>query len=343
MRKRAKVLSLAIAIVVALTVIAGCASPTPTTTTQPTTTPPPQPTTPTPTQPTATTPAYAIHDPAVRFKIATTTSLYDTGLWYYLEPLFEEKYNVEMDILYAGTGIALEYGRRGDVDAVIVHDPAAEDKFIQEGYGINRRHFAFNYFLIAGPPSDPAGIKDMLPEDAFKKIYEGGMKNPDAVKFVSRGDNSGTHSKEKLIWKTAGFTYDTGILDSGPWYIEAGKGMGPTLIMANELQAYTLCDISTFLAFKGKNPDMELESLVEKGDIFLNIYAAMAINPEKVTTAKIEMANNLINWLLSAEVQKIIRAYGVAEYGRSLFHPISDATTMEGFPAINTSPAQYQK
>src|SRR4030042_5538499 len=114
----------------------------------------------------------------VRFKIATTTSLYDTGLWYYLEPMFEEYANVEMDITYAGTGIALEYGKRGDVDAVVVHDPAAEDKFIAEGYGINRRYFAYNFFLIAGPPSDPAGIKDMSPEDALKKIAEEGKKNP---------------------------------------------------------------------------------------------------------------------------------------------------------------------
>ena len=168
-----------------------------------------------------------------RFKIATTTSLYDTGLWYYLEPMFEKKYNVEMDIVYAGTGIALEYGRRGDVDAVVVHDRAAEDKFIAEGYGINRRYFAYNFFIIAGPPSDPAGIKDMPPEDAFKKIAEEGEKNPDKVKFISRGDNSGTHSKEKLIWSKAGFEYED-IQKSGPWYVEAGKGMGPCLLMANE-------------------------------------------------------------------------------------------------------------
>ncbi len=279
----------------------------------------------------ATPTSYPASAPKVRFKIATTTSLYDTGLWYYLEPMFEKKQNVEMDIIYAGTGIALEYGRRGDVDAVIVHDPAAEDKFIQEGYGINRRYFAFNYFLIAGPDIDPAGIKNMEPEAAFKKLYEEGMKDPDKVKFVSRGDNSGTHAKEKLIWQAAGFKYDD-VKSSGKWYVEAGKGMGPCLQMANEMEAYLLADISTFLSYKGR---VTLQSLVEKGTIFLNNYAAIAINPEKINTAKIETANAFINWLISPEVQNVIGSYGKAEYGRSLFNPLSTADqSVPGLPNI---------
>jgi len=267
-----------------------------------------------------------------RFRIATTTSLYDTGLWYYLEPMFERKYNVEMDIVYAGTGIALEYGRRGDVHAVVVHDRAAEDKFIADGYGLNRRYFAYNYFLIAGPASDPAGIKDMSPEDAFKKLAAEGKKNPDKVKFVSRGDNSGTHSKEKLIWSNAGFKYED-IQKSGPWYVEAGKGMGPCLLMANEQGAYVLADISSFLAYKGK---LNLVPLVEKGEIFLNVYAAMAINPEKIKTAKIQLANNFINWLISDEIQKVIGTYGVTEYGRPLFNPTSGGgCKQQGCPTVD--------
>ncbi len=267
-----------------------------------------------------------------RFKIATTTSLYDTGLWYYLEPMFEKKYNVEMDIVYAGTGIALEYGRRGDVDAVIVHDPAAEDKFIAEGYGINRRYFAYNFFIFAGPASDPAGIKDMSPEDAFKKIAEEGKKNPDEVKFISRGDNSGTHSKEKLIWSRAGFKYED-IQKSGPWYLEAGKGMGPCLLMASEEEAYVLADISTFSAYKSK---LDLVTLVEQGEIFLNVYAAMAINPDKIKTAKIQIANNFINWLISDEIQQVIGTYGVAEYGRPLFYPTSGGgCQIPGCPTVD--------
>lgn len=274
---------------------------------------------------------YALHDPLVRFRIATTTSLYDTGLWYYMEPIFEKRANVEMDIIYAGTGIALEYGQRGDVDAVIVHDRAAEDKFIEEGYGINRRNFAYNFFLIAGPESDPAGIAGSTAAEAFQKIYAAGLNDPNTVKFVSRGDDSGTHAKEKLIWSQAGFDYED-VRNSGKWYVEAGKGMGPTLLMANEMQAYVLADISTFLAYDLKS-NLSIVSIVEKDPIFLNVYAAIAINPEKHPNAKIDVANKLINWLISDEVQDIINTYGEAEYGRSLFFPIAGCD-MPGCPPV---------
>jgi tungstate transport system substrate-binding protein len=297
--------------------------------TTPATTTPNQPSVSTPTTPAVQ--SFPVVPGKTRFKIATTTSLYDTGLWYYLEPIFEKKYNVEMDIIYAGTGIALEYGRKGDVDAVIVHDPAAEDKFIGEGYGINRRKFGYNFFLIAGPASDPAGIKGLDAAGSFKKIAEAGMKDPDKVKFVSRGDNSGTHSKEKLIWQAAGYKYED-IQKSGKWYVEAGKGMGPCLLMANEMQSYILADISTFLSMKGK---ITLESLVEADPLFLNVYSAIAINPEKIKTAKIDMANNFINWLISPEVQTILSTYGKAEYGRSLFFAASDGKcTQKGCPTV---------
>ena len=282
-------------------------------------------------------PQYPLHEKMERFKIATTTSLYDTGLWYYLEPIFEKKANVEMDIIYAGTGIALEYGRRGDVDALIVHDRAAEDKFIAEGYGINRRNFGYNFFLVAGPSDDPAGIKGSTAAGALKKIHDAGINNPDAVKFVSRGDNSGTHSKEKLIWKEAGFNYED-IQKSGQWYVEAGKGMGPCLLMANEMNAYILADISTFLAYSAKS-NLKIESLVEQDALFLNVYAAMAINPEKHPNAKIDIANEFINWLMGPEVQEIMGTYGKAEYGRSLFNPIGrgvedGSANLPGFPPV---------
>jgi len=175
-------LSIGLTFILLLSLIIGCS------TTQPATTPAP-----------TSTQQFPLHDPLVRFKIATTTSLYDTGLWYYLEPIFEKKANVEMDIVYAGTGIALEYGRRGDVDAIIVHDRAREDQFLADGYGLNRRNFGYNFFLIAGPSNDPAGIKGSTAAEAYKKIYDAGMKDASAVKFVSRGDASVTHAKEKLI------------------------------------------------------------------------------------------------------------------------------------------------
>ena len=274
---------------------------------------------------------YPLHDPLVRFRIATTTSLYDTGLWYHLEPIFEELANVEMDIVYAGTGIALEYGRRGDVDAIIVHDRAREDEFIADGYGINRRNFAYNFFLIAGPSSDPAGIAGSTAAEAFEKLYDAGINDPDTVKFISRGDDSGTHAKEQLIWSQAGFDYEE-VRNSGQWYVEVGRGMGPTLLMANEMQAYVLADISTFLAYNLKS-DLNIAPIVEEDPIFLNVYAAIAINPEAHPGAKIDIANELINWLISAEVQDIIGSYGSAEYGRSLFLPIADCD-MPGCPPL---------
>jgi len=247
--------------------------------------------------------------PQQRLRVATTTSLYDTGLWDYLEPMFEEQYNVELDIMYAGTGKAVEYGRRGDVDVIIVHSKARELQFIAEGYGVRRVPFAYNYFLIVAPKDDPAGIKGISPEEAFKKLMETGSGS-----FVSRGDDSGTHSKEKAIWKAAGFDYEA-VRKAGKWYIESGIGMGPTLLLASEKRAYTLSDIGTFLAYKGK---LDLVSIVDKGDILLNVYSAIVVNhPE----TRIDMANNLISFLTSPEIQKLIGDYGVKEYGMQLFVP----------------------
>ena len=254
--------------------------------------------------------------PQQRLRVATTTSLYDTGLWGYLEPMFEEKYEIELDVMYAGTGIALEYGMRGDVNIITVHSKSREEQFVAEGYGVERVPFAYNYFLIVGPESDPAGIKGMSPEDAFSKLMETGSGG-----FVSRGDDSGTHSKEKAIWKKAGFDYET-VQKAGEWYIEAGRGMGPTLLMASEKQAYTLSDTGTFLSYKGK---IELVPIVDEGDILLNVYSAIAVNPEKHTETNIEMANNLIDFLISPETQRLIGDYGVEEYGMQLFTPCAGA------------------
>jgi len=254
--------------------------------------------------------------PQQRIRMATTTSLYDTGLWGYLEPMFEEKYSVELDVIYAGTGKALEYGRRGDVDIITVHSKAREERFVAEGYGAQRVPFAYNYFLIVGPAADPAGIKGLSPEEALKKLMGTG-----SVSFVSRGDDSGTHSKEKNIWREAGVDYET-VRNTGAWYIEAGSGMGPTLMMASEKQSYTLTDMGTYLAYKGK---LELVPIVDRGNILLNVYSAIAVNPEKVAGVKIDMADNLISFLTSPQIQELIGDYGVEEYGRQLFIPCAGA------------------
>ena len=244
--------------------------------------------------------------------MATTTSLYDTGLWGYLEPMFEDKYNVELDVMYAGTGKALELGQRGDVDILTVHSKAQELQFVADGYGVERVPFAYNYFLIVGPASDPAGIKGMTTENAFKKLMDTGSGS-----FVSRGDDSGTHSMEKKIWKNAGYEYED-VQKAGHWYIEAGTGMGPTLTMADEKQAYTLTDMGTYLAFKG---ELELVPIVDRGDILLNVYSAIAVNPENVGVKNLEMAQNLVDFLTSPEIQELIGEYGVDEYGLQLFTP----------------------
>jgi len=250
--------------------------------------------------------------PKQRLRVATTTSLYDTGLWGYLEPMFEEEYNVELDVIYAGTGKALEYGRRGDVDIIAVHAKAREEQFIAEGYGVQRVPFAYNYFLIVGSAADPAGIGGLNPEEAFKKLMETGSGS-----FVSRGDDSGTHSREKTIWEKSGYDYEA-VRKAGAWYIEAGSGMGPTLMMVSEKQAYTLTDMGTYLAYKGK---LELVPIIDKGDILLNVYSAIAVNLEKVPGVKTDTANNLINFLVSPEIQELIGNYGVEEYGVQLFTP----------------------
>lgn len=245
---------------------------------------------------------------ASRLRVATTTSLYDTGLWGYLEPMFEEEYDVELDVLYAGTGKALEWGRRGDVDVITVHSRSREEQFVEEGYGLERVPFAYNYFLVVGPPDDPADLEGMLPEEAFITL----MQNSEAV-FVSRGDDSGTHGKEKAIWSAAGFDYED-VQSSGDWYVEGGSGMGPTLVMANEMEAYTLSDMGTFIAFQS---DLDLEPVVDQGDMLLNVYSVI----EVTSSRNPEMAANLREFLTSETVQELIGNYGVCEYGIQLFTP----------------------
>jgi tungstate transport system substrate-binding protein len=251
--------------------------------------------------------------PEARLTVATTTSLYDTGLWSYLEPKFEQQYHVKLNIISVGSGEAFVLGKTGDVDVLAVHDKPNELKFIAGNYSSARVPWAYNHFLIIGPPSDPAGIKGMSPEDAFKKLMAEGNVTGSQVKFVSRGDNSGTQSKEKQIWAAAGYQY-ADVENSGSWYIEAGAGMGQTLLMTNEKQAYTLTDIGTFVTYQSK---LNLVPLVDQGDILLNVYSVMVVN----STQNKEMANNLVTFLTSPEIQDLIGKYGVAEYGIQLFTP----------------------
>ncbi|MBA7692991.1 Tungstate-binding protein TupA [subsurface metagenome] len=181
---------------------------------------------------------------------------------------------------------------------------------------MERVPFAYNYFLVVGPADDPAGIKGMTPEDAFKKLFETG-----AGSFVSRGDDSGTHGKEKAIWQAAGYDYEA-VQQAGSWYIEAGRGMGPTLLMASEKQGYTLSDMGTFLSYQG---EVLLIPVVDEGSILLNVYSVIACNPEKNPNVNAEVANNMVNFLTSSEIQELLGKYGVKEYGLQLFTPCAGA------------------
>lgn len=264
-----------------------------------------------------------------RLKIATTTSLYDTKLLDVLEQRFEEENNVSVDTVSGGTGIAIQYGERGDVDLLLVHDKDRELKFVEEGHGLERRCFAYNYFYLVGPEDDPAKVAGLNASSAFKAIMDAGIADPEEVMFISRGDDSGTHAREKLIWKAAGLNY-TEVSTSGPWYIEAGQGMGATLNMADEKQAYTLTDASTFMAYQR---DIGLVPLVEGGDELLNVYVAMAINPATHPGVNCEMARKFIDFLASDEGQDIIASFGQEEYGRPLFFPARGNCELIGCPA----------
>ncbi len=252
-------------------------------------------------------------------RIATTTSLDATGLWAEIEDTYEGMTGVDMQIIAQGTGQSLETGRRCDVDLVAVHAPTLEEEFIADGFGINHRCFAYNYFIIVGPENDPAGINGTEPVEAFQAIFEGGENGTPGIAFVSRGDNSGTHTQEQLLWEAAGYDYASDIQGS-PWYFETGQGMGETLVQANERNAYTLSDEGTYLSFRR---DLDLVTLVGQGPELLNRYSVMAVNPEQCPDVNVEAANDFINWIISDEGKQMVGEFGQEEFGQSLFTPLN--------------------
>ena len=270
--------------------------------------------------------------------VATTTSLYDTGLLNYLEPKFESMYNVDLQITSQGTGKAIEIAKKGDADVLLVHSPSQELAFVKDGFGINRRSFASNYFMIVGPANDPAGIANMTPEIAFTTLLQKGTNKTPGIYFVSRGDASGTHSAEQKIWSNAKFNYTTNVSKSGDWYVEAGKGMGETLQMASEKGAYTFTDEGTFLAYKS---NMKLTPIITKGSSLLNIYSVMTVYNDKQPAEKIKMANNFVNFLISNQTQTDLSNFGVDKYGKALFTPMSVSvpTATAGWVGDYSTPA----
>jgi tungstate transport system substrate-binding protein len=240
--------------------------------------------------------------------LATTTSTQDTGLLDVLLPIFEKKTGYFVKTIAVGSGQAMTMGRKGEADVLLVHSPDAENKFMDEGYGINRRLVMHNDFVIVGPRSDPARINKLKnAREAFKKIAAGNTL------FISRGDNSGTHAKEKKIWAAAGIKPD-----GQKWYQQTGLGMGQTLSVAAEKKAYTLADRGTYLALK-KN--LGLDILVEGDAILLNIYHAIEVNPAKWPKVNAAGARAFADFIVSKDTQAIIKTFGVQKYGSPLFFP----------------------
>ncbi len=247
--------------------------------------------------------------------VSTTTSLENTGLLYALADAFRDRYpSVQVRFIPVGSGAALEIASRGDVDLVTVHAPQLEAKYLESGDILNGSIFAYNYFVIVGPKDDPAKINGTDPITAFTKIFKAGEKGE--AMFVSRGDRSGTHVRELMIWNKTGLTPQ-----GHDWYIESGLGMGDTLVMADEKNAYTLSDIGTYLDYKIRGRIENLEILVDKGDILLNIYSAYPVNPEKHPNVNYELATAFISFITSEEGQKVIMNYMYQVYGVHLFYP----------------------
>jgi tungstate transport system substrate-binding protein len=242
-----------------------------------------------------------------RLKVSSTTSTDNSGLFGALNPPFEKRFDCRVDVIAVGTGKALKIGASGDVDVVFVHAREAEDRFIADGYGVNRRDVMYNDFIIIGPKEDLAHINGL--KDA-KKALTAIAKHRSL--FISRGDDSGTHKKERKLWKKAGIT------PRGRWYAEAGQGMGAVIQIANEKKAYTLADRGTYLAYSAK---IDLVVLCEGDKDLFNPYGIMAVNPARFPKVNYIIAMAYIGWVTSQEGQKIIREFGVEKFGQPLFIP----------------------
>lgn len=239
--------------------------------------------------------------------VASTTSTEQSGLFGYILPKFTEKTGIEVRVVAQGTGQALKTAQNGDADVVFVHDKVKEEKFVADGFGVDRRDVMYNDFVIVGPKSDPAGARGANTTEALKKIAAAGAP------FASRADNSGTHAAELRFWTQAGIDPKTG---SGKWYRETGSGMGPTLNTAASMGAYALTDRGTWLSFKNRG---DLEVLVEGDPALFNQYGVIVVNPAKYPHVKADAGKAFADWLTSPEGQKTIAEYKID--GQQLFFP----------------------
>lgn len=261
---------------------------------------------------------YSFMPKEVRIRATTTTSLYATGLLDYLSSKYEQNHKETVfDFIPVGSGEALRRAENGDACMVFVHAPSLEKQYIENGVLTEGHIFAYNYFIIAGPMDDPAGIRSAgSASEAFKLIYYAGDNGK--AEFVSRGDNSGTHVKELYIWSLAGLDPK-----GKPWYLETGSGMAQTLLVANERQAYVLSDIGTYLKMKKEGNLPNLKILYSNSTELINIYSVYVVStcPDNVR----EYTQSFISFILG-EGQELIGQYGVNEYGQPLFNPADGKT-----------------
>ncbi|MCX5973235.1 MAG: substrate-binding domain-containing protein [Coprothermobacterota bacterium] len=241
--------------------------------------------------------------------LATTTSTADTGLLDALLPKFEQEFNATVKVIAVGTGEAIAMGQKGDADVLLVHNRTAEDQFMKDGNGSIRKDVMYNDFLLVGPKTDPAQAKGLEIIAALQAIAE----SKDAI-FVSRGDKSGTNSKELALWKKASITPTTASMQ----YLSTGQGMGETLRITTEKQGYTLADRGTWLATE-KTLDLQIVS--EKSNDLFNPYGVIVVNPAKFPKVNAKLAEEFANWITSPEIQKFIGEFGKDKYGQALFVP----------------------
>lgn len=242
--------------------------------------------------------------------LATTTSTMDSGLLDFLVPVFEKENGCKVQVISVGTGAAIRYGKDGNADVVLVHDPVAEEQGVKQGFFVERRYLMYNDFVIVGPVEDPAGIKALTSvTEALKKIRTA------QATFVSRADQSGTHKKEQRLWAAAGLN------PKGSWYLEAGAGMETVLRIANEKLAYCLTDRGTYLAHQ---KEYELPIMTEGDKEMFNPYHIMLVSPTKYPFVNNSLAGKFSDFLTSERGQKMIAEYGVEKYGQSLFYPAAE-------------------
>jgi len=283
--------------------------------------------------------AYVKYFFRTRLLVSTTTSLYDTKLLDEIEKIFEAQYSIDLQFISVGTGIAIQQAQNGDVDVTLVHSPSLEKTFLEGGYGVCRKIIAYNFFTIVGPQSDPAGIEGSNVTEALKKIAAYG-ESQSGWAFVSRGDGSGTHSKEQSLWKAAGYNYT--LISQESWYASASGGMGETLLKAEEFSAYTLSDIGTYLKYQ-KDGRISMKAIITEEYSLLNVYSVIAVNQTRHQHVNFNDAITFIKFLVSDECQQLIEDYGKNDYGQSgrLFHGAVQLLEQNPSPQIAQWIKQY--